>query len=50
MMTKICQRYLDGFGMPAESTLSIVVPNSRGNIVILQHLKLKLSQRHKSNK
>ena len=30
MITEICQKVIDGFGMPAEWTLSIVVPIFNG--------------------
>ena len=30
VMTEICQKVLDGFGMPAELALSIVVPIFKG--------------------
>ena len=33
VMAEICQKVLDGFSMPAEWTLSIVVPSSRGKLI-----------------
>ena len=34
VMADICQKVLDGFGMPAELALSIVVPNFKGKVNI----------------
>ena len=34
-MVEICQKVMDGFGMPAEWALSIVVPIFKGNDDIL---------------
>ena len=51
MMVKICQGVLDGFGMPFEWTLSIVVPlfkgkgdirnySCYGSVKLLDHVKV----------